>query len=333
MVLADAGEPEAAPLVPHVHAVLGVVDGVEPDHALVHVGAGVVHRVVVEPEEALLLPVVAGGRPVQVQVVDGSPRVVAPVTGPGPQGVVRVAVTLRRGVAVVQVSQEAASVLSEVLPVQAERVLVQVVLEADQGRPAVLGVDHRAREGAVEAVDRAERQGPLDAGRHATARLVEGDGGFAVGVDGQNLRRGERVAAHPEVDLVDKGVRVPDFGWPDLVPVVPQGVLLAQSGSGRLPPGAEVDLGHRSEGLRDRQRVAEGVENQRTGGKVLDVEQQVTERGGRGRERAVGRPEPLLGEVRLPEGPGGGQCDPGRTYGAGPQEQASGEPLDPVRQW
>ena len=156
--VADAGQPETPPLVAHVHAVLGVVDGVEPDHALVDVGAGVVHRVVVEPEEALLLPVVATGRPVQVEVVDPRPRVVAPVLG------ARTAwrsAGCRRSPArcgrCAGGSGSEPSVRPEVLPVQAERILVQVVLEADQGRPAVLGVDHRPREGAVEAVDRARR--------------------------------------------------------------------------------------------------------------------------------------------------------------------------------
>ena len=57
VVGAHAREPQALALVAHVHAALvahrlRVVDRVEADHALVDVGAGVVHPVVVEPEEA-----------------------------------------------------------------------------------------------------------------------------------------------------------------------------------------------------------------------------------------------------------------------------------------
>jgi hypothetical protein len=77
VVLTDAGQAEALPLVAHVHAVLRVIDGVQADHALVDVGAGLVHAVVVEPEEALLLTVVPTRRPVQVEVVHERLREVA----------------------------------------------------------------------------------------------------------------------------------------------------------------------------------------------------------------------------------------------------------------
>ena len=46
-----------------------VVDRVQADHALVHVRPGVIHAVIVEPEEALLLRLVTTRRPVQIQVV------------------------------------------------------------------------------------------------------------------------------------------------------------------------------------------------------------------------------------------------------------------------
>ncbi len=224
-------------LVAHVHAVLGVVDRVEPDHALVDVRPGVVHPVVVEPEEALLLAVVPAGRPVQVQVVDEHLRQVALGLRPVPHRVVRVAVALRRGVPVVQVGQERPVRGAEVLAVQAERVLVQVVLEADQARLAVLRVDHRAGERAVEAVDRARRQLPL-AGRHLLAVGVEGDRRLAERVDRQHLRRGERVRPQLHVDLVDDRVRVADLAGPELVPLVAERVLLAEPRPGRVLPGS-----------------------------------------------------------------------------------------------
>jgi hypothetical protein len=220
VVGAHARETEATPLVAHVHGVLGVVDRVEADHALVNVCPGLVHGVVVEPEEALLLPVVAARRPVQVQVVDPVLGLVAALAGPELQGVVRVAVALRRGVPVVQVGQEGGVVGAEVLAVQAERVAVQLVHEPDQRRLAVLGVDHRAGEGAVEAVDGARRKGPVDA-RGDTAAVVERDGRQALRVDRQHLRSGEPVGVHPQGDPVDDRVGVPDLSRPDLVAVVP----------------------------------------------------------------------------------------------------------------
>src|SRR6266542_5033842 len=64
----DAGQPKSFGLVPRV--LNRVVDGVETDHALVDVGAGMVHAVVVEPEEGLHLPGIATRRPVQVKVID-----------------------------------------------------------------------------------------------------------------------------------------------------------------------------------------------------------------------------------------------------------------------
>jgi hypothetical protein len=53
-----------------------------------------------------------------------------------------------------------------------------VILEADQHRLAVLGVDPRAGEGAVETVDRARRQVPNGSGGIGLARRVEETVGF-----------------------------------------------------------------------------------------------------------------------------------------------------------
>src|SRR5919199_1655244 len=133
-----------------------------PHHSFEHIGAGVVVEMVGESEEGLLLLVVAPGRPVQVQVVDPLPgqvatsicrvRLVVAVVG--------VAVALGRGVPVVQVRQEAPLGTAKVLPRHTERIFVEMILEAHQARSAVLGVDPRPGEGAVEAVDRAARQAP-----------------------------------------------------------------------------------------------------------------------------------------------------------------------------
>src|SRR6266545_5724645 len=63
----DAGQAEPLGLVPRV--LNRVVDGVEADHALVDVGAGMVHAVVVEPEEGLHLPGITTRGPVEIEVV------------------------------------------------------------------------------------------------------------------------------------------------------------------------------------------------------------------------------------------------------------------------
>ena len=127
----------------------------EADHALVDVGPRVVHAVIVEPEERLLLAIVAARRICEIQVVDPLPRLVAAaVVG----HVVRLAVALGRGVAVVQVGEERPVGSAEVLPVETALVQVEVVLESDQSGASVLDVEHRSREGAVEPVDGAGRQ-------------------------------------------------------------------------------------------------------------------------------------------------------------------------------
>ena len=208
VVGAHARQPQALGLLASVETTLGpvvvrlrVVDREQPDAALVDVRPGVVHAVVVEPEEALLLPVVAAGRPVEVQVV-------APLTGPVAlglravaHGVVRVAVTLRGGVAVVQVGQEGAVGGAEVLGVE-PGVLVQVVVEPDDHRLAVLGVD--PRQAAVELPRGARRLGAGRAGGHGgLAPVVERRDRLALVVDRQHLRRGERVLGLVHVELVD----------------------------------------------------------------------------------------------------------------------------------
>ncbi len=227
VVGAHAGEAQALALVAAVvhaltgHVLLGVVDRVQADHALVDVRTRVVHAVIVEPEEALLLAIVISRGPVQVEVVNEHPRRVAVRVRPMLHRVVRVAVALGSGVPVVQVGEERPVRSAEVLAVKAQRVLVEVVLEPHQHRLAVLRVDHRAGERAVEGIDGARRQGALGAGGVRLARRVERDGGLALDVDGQHRRRREGMRIHDHIELVDdrihgRGAR----GSPHLVPLV-----------------------------------------------------------------------------------------------------------------
>ena len=295
-----------------------------------------VHPVVVEPEEALLLPLVPAGRPIQVKVVAELLGEVALVLGAVAHRVVRVAVAFRGGVPVVQVGEEGPVRGAEVLPVQPQRVLVQVVLEPDQHRFAVFRVDPRAREGAVEAVDRAHRQGAGQAGGVGLAGGVERRGRAPVRVDRQHLRAGEGVLPHQQVDLVDDRVRVAELARPDLMPLVAQRILLTLSGSGRARPGAVDRLRHRGQRLGDGQRVGERREDQRAGGERLDVGQ-IGQSARCRREDPVCREQALLCQVGLTPGAGRGQrsgsaCRPrrsGRRPGATPSRRRRNAPRTP----
>jgi hypothetical protein len=101
VVRPHARQTQAAGLVAHVEAGAGVVDRVQPGQALVDVSRGVVVKVIMEPEEGLLLAIVPAGGVVQVKVVDPLPGQVALMT------LVRVAIAFGRGVAVVEVGEEA----------------------------------------------------------------------------------------------------------------------------------------------------------------------------------------------------------------------------------
>ena len=268
---ADAGQSKTLSLVTHVgtpadaRVSLRIVDGINADHALVHIRAGVVHSVVVKPEEALLLPVVPTGGPIQVQIIDEHPRKVTLVSRPAGHRVVRVAVALRRRVSVVQVGEKGHVRCPEVLPVQPQRVLVQVVLETDKHRFSVFGVDPRPGKRSVEAVDRAERQRADRPGGVGPARRIERGGLPAVIVDRQHLRGGERMDPHQQVDLVDDRVRETDLVGPDLMLLVAQRILLARSGPWRLCPIGNRRHRYRCQCSRDGQRVNERRQDQRAG--------------------------------------------------------------------
>ena len=300
VVRANAGEPVSRVLVAVVRH--GVVDRVEADQALVDVGSCEVHPVVVEPEEALLLALQPSRRPVQVQLVDphlrAEPR---RALGAPQEGVVRVAVTLGRGVAVVQVGEEGVVGCAEVLPVQAVRVLVEVVREADERRLAVLGVDHRPRERPVEAVDGARRQRPLQALRHRLAVGVEGHRGPALRVDREYLRGGEGVRCDLDIDLVDQRVRRADVRRPLLVGLVAQRVLLPEPRTRRVRPVLEDGRRRRCQRLRHVQRVCERREDERAGREHLGEEDGVPQGRRRRREGTVGRQEAPARHRRNPQ--------------------------------
>ena len=178
----DAGQAIAFGLVAGVFR--RIVDGVEPHHALVDVGPGMIHAVVVEPEERLhLLGIVTRGI-VEIEVID-------PLLGPvGIWIVMRIAVALRRRMAIVQVGEERQVRRPEVLAIEVQRILVQVVFEADQAGLPVLGVDPGSREGSVETVDGAGRQTP------GAADAVRRRYRDTKTVDGLHQRRGELMFPH-----------------------------------------------------------------------------------------------------------------------------------------
>ena len=177
-----------------------VIDRIQTDHAFVNIGAGEIHLVVVEPEEGLFLVVVVAGRVVQIQVVDEHAGLV------GRWHVVRVAVALRRRVAVVEVRQERRVGRAEVIAIESERILVEVILEPNERRLAVRGVDHRSGEGAVEPVDRAGRCDLRPEARIAECP-VQGCHRSSVRFDRQQSRRRERMLPYLQLDPVQERIR------------------------------------------------------------------------------------------------------------------------------
>ena len=150
-----AGQPEAGLLGLVAWIQNRVVNGIETDHAFVNVGAGVVHAVIVKPEEGLLLRVVIACRIVEIEVIHPLLRYVPAFVV---RKVVGLAIALRRRVAVVQVSKERPVRRAEVLAITAQGIQVQVVLKAYQVGLPIHGVDSGAGESPVEAVNRAGGQ-------------------------------------------------------------------------------------------------------------------------------------------------------------------------------
>ncbi len=214
----------------------------------------------------------------------------------------------------------------EVLPGQVQRVLVQVVAEPDQRRLAVLGVDHRARERAVEPVDRARRQRPHGAGREGVAVRVERLGRLAQRVDRQHLRAGERVLRDLHLDVVDDRVREPDRVHPQLVGLVAERVLLTHARAGRRRQRRHLRRAERLGRLQDRQRVVERVEDQRRDRERLDVER-LGDRLRRRPENAVRAEESPLRQGRLHDHLAGAQTDGGDADRARTQDVTTGDAM------
>ena len=156
VVCAHTRQTQALPLVAHVHAVRRVVDRVETDHALVHVRAGVIHAVIVEPEEALLLALLTARRPVQIQVVDPHARLVAMGSWARASSS---SAGCRRSPAPCDRCAGGSRTTSPAYRSPGDRRLSgfssRWLSKRTRARLAVLGVDHRPRERTVEPVDRA----------------------------------------------------------------------------------------------------------------------------------------------------------------------------------
>ena len=165
---------------------------------------------------------------------------------------------------------------------------------------------------------------PHGAGREAVAGRVERRDRLAERVDRQHLRRRERVRADEQVELVDDRVREPDRVRPELVRLVAERVLLAQTGPRRQRQGRHLGRGQRRRRRRNQQRVGERVEDQRARRKRLDVER-VRKSDGRGPEDAVGRRETTHLESGRHQHLAGAQADGGSTHRSGPEDVAPGD--------
>src|SRR6476469_413952 len=91
-----------------------VIDGIEANHALVDVGSGVVHAMVVEPQERLLFCLVVTRGIVEVEIVHPLSRSISALVV---CEVMRLAVTFRRRMTVVQVREKRPVRSAEVLAI------------------------------------------------------------------------------------------------------------------------------------------------------------------------------------------------------------------------
>src|SRR5947209_4372914 len=108
----------------------------------------------------------------------------------------RLAITLRRCVAVVQVCEECPVRRSEILPIQAQGIEVKIILKTHEVRPSIHCIDSRSGKGAVESIDGACRQA-----------LRAGDPGwrnYRCAAAGNRLhqRRGKRMLIHLQPDVI-----------------------------------------------------------------------------------------------------------------------------------
>src|SRR5689334_16073113 len=117
----------------------------------------------------------------------------------------RLAIALRRRVPVMQMSKKRPVGSTKVLPVEAERIEVEIVFESHQARLAVFGVYSWAGERSVEPIDRALREKVLSGRvRNNIRRRYDENSPRS---DGQNRRRRERVLVNLETNVVENWVR------------------------------------------------------------------------------------------------------------------------------
>ena len=98
---------------------------------------------------------------------------------------------------VVEVGQESEFRVAEVTAIQVQRIQVQLVDKAHAHRLAVFGVNHRARERAVEPIDRARRQGAR--ARKPVQRVIHAQ---TVPVDRQHFGRRKTMLIDLQLDLI-----------------------------------------------------------------------------------------------------------------------------------
>ena len=184
----------------------GIVNGIETNHPFVNIRPGVVHAMVVKPEERLLLRRVVSRGIVMIEVVH-------PLLGYVPAFIVRhvvgLAIALRRRVAVVQVSEKRPVRRPKVLAIKTQRVHVQVVLKANEVGLPIHGVDSGTGKSPVETVNGAGGQG-------LRARDSRGrNHRQAAAGDGLYLRTGVGMLPHLHPDVVKLRVRQREAGHAD----------------------------------------------------------------------------------------------------------------------
>jgi hypothetical protein len=138
----------------------------------------------------LLLAIVAARRPVEVHVVHPLTRRIALFE------VMRVAIAFRRRVRVVEMGEEPEVGIAEVLAA----VRTELVRESDEDRLAIACLDHRTREGSVEAIDDARGQIPRFRGLHLGLRRNDR---VAERIDRQRLQAAETMFTDLQPDVVE----------------------------------------------------------------------------------------------------------------------------------
>ena len=184
--------------------------------------------------------------------------------------------------------------------------------------PAVLGVDPGTGERPVEPVDGRRWQAAHGPGREGVTGRVERLDRLAQRVDRQHLRRGERVGADEQVELVDDRIREPDGAGPELVGLVAQRVLLTDPRARRQRQRRHLGRRQRLRRRRDRQLVVERVQDQRRDREDLVV-QRVGERDRGTLEDSVLRQQPAGLQGRLHEHLPRPEAHGGDTHRADPQ--------------